>query len=157
MLIMSADSWRSLQNGLYRKFPEKASLIILEMGFDYGSNLGTSILGEKTTSSDTSLPNSLSSLPSPEQIAEVLTEVVKRVGWGVLTISGELKTGTSVSFAIDNCGFCVQSGASTYPCNFFRGTALGITSRFYSREYLSSTTCSIRNGVHHCEISLVRK
>jgi len=161
MLLMSADSWRSLQNGLYRKFPDKASLIILEMGFDYGSNLAAAILGENARSKKTSDASGHDDLPtsppSPNLIASILTETVRRVGWGVLSISGELQSGTAVSFTVDNCGFCAQTSSSDYPCNFFRGTALGIATRFYSKEYISSTSCANQNGLHQCKINLVSK
>lgn len=153
---MSTDSWKSLQAGLYRKFPENASLIILEMGFDYGTNLASSILGrgEQTTSSQES-ENVRSPIPSPKALEALFRETMVRVGWGVPSFSGDLQGGSSISFTVHNCGFC--SVGSKYPCNFLRGAIIGVATHVYSTKYLSSASCSDENQTHICEIRLAAK
>lgn len=152
MMLMSADSLKSLQAGLYRKFPDNAALILLEMGFDYGTNLASSILGkgESRSRAVEDVP-----LPSPTALGSLLRETMVRVGWGVLSISGDLESGASLSFTVDNCGFC--SPGSKYPCNFLRGAIIGLAVNVYSRKYLSSTSCTDENQSHVCTIRLTSK
>ncbi len=141
-------------------FRTKAPLIILEMGFEYGSNLANAISGtsegSKVSAPNLDLPEEFAPAP-PKLVAALLGEAVKRVGWGVLSMSGDLEKGTSISFIIDNCGFCVEASSSRYPCNFFRGATLGIATKFYMRQYVSSTSCLNQNGAHRCRINLVGK
>jgi len=157
MMLMSTDSWKSLQAGLYRKFPDNASLIILEMGFDYGTHLASAILGARD---DLRKPTEerhgiQSSIPSPQALGALLRETMLRVGWGVLSISGDLNSGSAISFRVENCGFC--STGTRYPCNFLRGAIVGLAVNVYSREYLSSASCSDKDQTHVCQIHLTSK
>jgi hypothetical protein len=152
---MSSDSWKSLQAGLDRKFPDSASLIMLETGFiDYGSNLAAAILCDEAATSP--CDNLESPPPSPKVLGALLRETMIRIGWGVVSISCDVESGTSVSFTVDNCTFC-SDDASRYPCNFLRGVTIGLATHLYSNKYISSTSCSVENREHVCKINLASK
>jgi hypothetical protein len=46
MLLLSSDAWKSLEDGIYSKYSSNGSLIILQMGFSYGSNIATKLASD---------------------------------------------------------------------------------------------------------------
>ena len=78
-----------------------------------------------------------------------------RVGWGVVSFTGDIDLGAHFSVTIKNCVFC--KAKHSYPCNFLRGVILGLATKMYRREYLSSTSCLVENEKHVCKIELTSK
>jgi hypothetical protein len=140
MLVMGSDSWRSLQDGLYRRFSTGASVIILEMGFSLGEMLFDA----------SSLDKSQSRTPSVQDLGDLLF----RTGCGNLHVSGEVERGSDLSLSIRNCVFCESEKAEEYKCNFVRGIALGLSTKLYKKEYKSYVVCSGDHQGHLCKITL---
>ena len=69
MLLLVSDAWESLEDGIYSKFSGSASLIILEMGFSYASNIAMKFAPPDTTEKIILDP-------------DFLMQLVSRVGWG---------------------------------------------------------------------------
>jgi hypothetical protein len=145
ILILSSDSWVSLVDGLYSKFADKAPLIILQMGFSYGSNLAMR-LGvldpetERTFTVDVML----------------LVEIMTKAGWGLVSFTADQSSGTEGSIVVKNCVFCKEK--DSYPCDFLRGVVLGLSTKMYDRQYIFSTSCGVDSaGKHICHIKLTSK
>jgi len=145
ILILTADAWVSLVDGLYSKFADKAPLIILQMGFSYGENLARRI-GVMD--------------PETERTFQVdsmfLVEIMTRAGWGLVSFEADQGSGTEGAIAVRNCVFCKDRGS--YPCDFLRGVVLGLATKMYGRQYISSTSCAVDGeGKHICHIQLTSK
>jgi hypothetical protein len=143
MLLLSSDAWESLENGIYSKFPTNAALIILQMGFSYGSNIAIKFAPPDSESEKIVLDPAF------------LAQVVLKAGWGIVSFTGDLDLGAHFSITIKNCVFC--NAKNSYPCNFLRGVMLGLATKMYRCEYLSSTSCIGENEKHVCKIELVGK
>jgi len=78
-----------------------------------------------------------------------------RVGWGVVSFAGDIDLGDHFSVTIKNCVFC--KAKHSYQCNFLKGVILGLGTKMYRREYLSSTSCLVENEKHVCKIELTSK
>jgi hypothetical protein len=143
MFLLSSEAWESLEDGIYSKFSDNAPLIILQMGFSFGSNLAMKFAPTGDESERIIL--------NPD----LLMELMSKVGWGIFAFTGDLDLGTHFSITIKNCVFCESK--NSYPCNFLRGIILGLASKMYRREYMSSTFCSVENGKHECSIEFSSK
>jgi hypothetical protein len=142
ILMLSSDSWVSLVDGLYSKFADKASLIILQMGFSYGSNLAMRLgvldpATERTFQVD----------------ATLLVEIMTKAGWGLVSFTADQYSGTQASIIVKNCVFCKEK--DSYPCDFLRGVILGLSTKMYDQHYISSTSCTVDSaGKHICHINM---
>jgi len=143
MFLLTSEAWDSLEDGIYSKFSSSAPLIILQMGFSFGSNLAMKLAPTGAESEKIILD------------PDFLGELMARVGWGIFAFTGDLEVGTRFSITIKNCVFCKPK--NSYPCNFLRGIILGLASKMYRREYISSTSCSAENGKHVCSIEFSSK
>jgi len=143
MLLLSSDAWMSLEDGIYSKFSNNGSLIILQMGFSYGSNIAMKLAPSDSEQERIILDPAF------------LTQVVMRAGWGIVSFTGDVDQGAHFSITIKNCVFC--NAKNSYPCNFLRGIMLGLATKMYRREYLSSTSCIVETEKHVCKIELVSK
>jgi len=141
VLFVGSDGWDSLQEGLYKKFSSGASVIILEMGFSYGSTASSQIPTD--TQSGESRARSFSSLCG----------LITNDGWGTLSVSGDIEEGSNIVIFVKNCVFCNKNHPA-YPCNFLRGVGLGLATSLYGQPYKSSSTCSIGKAEHFCKIEL---
>jgi len=142
ILILSSDSWVSLVDGLYSKFADKAPLIILQMGFSYGSNLAKrlGVLDPETKRTF-------------QVDATLLVETMTKAGWGLVSFTADQDFGTQASIVVKNCVFCKEK--DSYPCDFLRGVILGLSTKMYDQQYISSTSCTVdRDGKHICHINM---
>jgi len=145
MLMLSSDSWASLEDGIHSKFSGKGSLIILQMGFSYGSNIAEKI---GILNPDTGRTFQL----DPTLLVQIMT----KAGWGLISFTGDVDLGMHVSILVRNCVFCKEK--DSYPCDFLRGVILGLATRMFGREYLSSTSCVMdKDGRHTCQIEITSK
>jgi hypothetical protein len=145
MLMLSCDSWVSLEDGIYNKFPDKGSLIVMQMGFSYGSNLA-----EKIGTLDPKTGRTFRLDPT------YLVQIMTKAGWGLISFTGDLSRGTHFSITIRNCVFCKK--LHSYPCDFLRGVILGLATKMFGQEYLSSTSCGAdKDGEHVCHIEITAK
>jgi hypothetical protein len=146
MVILSADAVRSLQEGLYEKFSTGASVILLEMGFSYGSMLFKLLEGNAT-----STPES-----EPLTLRYVIQTLFKG-GFGKISFTGDSDSGKSLSFLVHNCAFC-EASVTENNCNFLRGVLSATMTGLFRRQYKTSGACSVQqNGDHACRIDLVGK
>ncbi len=143
MLLLTSDAWGSLEDGIYSKFSSNAPLIILQMGFSYGSKLAARLAPPDEESEKVTLDPTF------------LAQLMMKAGWGIVSYTGDIVLGDQSSITIKNCVFCKEK--NSYPCNFVRGTILGLATKMYRREYLSSTTCRVEDDKHVCKIELVSK
>jgi hypothetical protein len=127
ILILSSDSSVSLVDGLYSKFADKAPLIILQMGFSYGSNLAKrlGVLDPETKRTF-------------QVDAMLLVDIMTRAGWGLISSTANQDSGTQASIVVKNCVFCNEK--DSYPCDFLRGVVLGLSTEMYDQQYISSTS-----------------
>ena len=144
--MMSSGAWGSLQDGLFRKFSSGASVIILEMGFSYGSMLFDSLNKD-------AMANPESDAPSVRD----LEELMMKTGCGKLVMSGDLEKGSHLSLVAKSCVFCEGKNAEEYQCNFLRGIVLGLSTGLYAKQYKSVVKCSREADGHICKIELVGK
>lgn len=146
MIVLTSDAFLSLEEGLYRKFSTGASVIILEMGFSYGSVLFESLNKAAMASKDSDPPNEKS-----------LAELLMKTGCGKLSIEGDIEHGTELSFSVKNCAFC-GNRAHEFGCNFLRGIILGLSTGLYAKQYKSRVECvQERDGTRVCLIDLLGK
>lgn len=138
VLLVGSEGWDSLQEGLYKKFSTGASVIILEMGFSYGSTIASH--GSTEAQSGESRARSISNLCG----------LITDAGWGTLSLSGDLEEGSNVVVFVKNCVFCNKKHPS-YPCNFLRGVGLGLATVLYQQPYKSSSNCSTGKDEHFCK------
>jgi len=143
---MSSDAWGSLQEGLYRKFSTGASVIILEMGFSYGTMLFDSL-------NNAAMANHESEAPSLND----LEQLMMKTGCGKLKISGDLEKGSHILLVARSCVFCEGKNAVEYQCNFLRGIVLGLSTGLYAKQYRSLVNCSREADGHVCKIELIGK
>lgn len=144
MIILSADAFRSLEEGLYKKFSTGASVIILEMGTSYGSML-FDILEKKAKSSPDADPVSFRSI----------MQTLFHGGVGKIVPTGDLALGKEISFVIQNCAFCGIDTENN--CNLLRGILAGLMNSLYRRQHKTSLRCLFENGTHVCKIDLATK
>jgi hypothetical protein len=146
VLLMTSDALSSLQDGLYRKFSTGASVIILEMGFSYGSMLFESL-------------NQMATIKGPEADppnAKALVELMMKTGCGKLTIEGDTERGNNLTVTAKSCVFC-EGRSPDYTCNFLRGIVLGLSTGLYAKQYKSRVDCKQINNEHVCHIELLGK
>jgi len=146
MVLLASDAFSSLQDGLYRKFSTGASVIILEMGFSYGSVLFESLNRVAMTKGTEADPPNIKSL----------VELMMKTGCGKLTIEGDVERGSRLSVTAKNCVFC-EGRDPEYTCNFLRGIVLGLSTSLYAKQYKSEVDCKPINGEHVCRIELLGK
>jgi len=145
MIILSADAFRSLEEGLYKKFSTGASVIILEMGMSYGSML-FEILDKKAKASPEADPVNFRSA----------MQLLFNSGVGKISFTGDLDSGKEISFMISNCAFCDRDLIENN-CNLLRGVLIGLMNNLYRRQHKSSLKCSVQNGAHVCKVDLAGK
>ncbi|HYB03297.1 MAG TPA: hypothetical protein VED17_02465 [Nitrososphaerales archaeon] len=145
MVILSADAFRSLEDGLYKKFSTGASVIILEMGISYGSRL-FDILDKKAKSSPEADPVSFRSI----------MQILFNGGVGKISFAGDLDSGKEITFTVSNCAFCGRDTIESN-CNLLRGMLAGLMNSLYRRQHKSNLKCSTENGNHTCKIDLATK
>jgi len=142
---MNAEAMKSLEEGLYRKFSTGASVIILEMGFSYGSMLYDQ-LDKKSKLGPEAEPLSF----------RLIMQILFKDGLGKITATGDTDSGKLLLFKVANCAFC-DAKISDVNCNFLRGILAAMMTGLYRRPYKSSIKCFILDGAHSCEIELVGK
>ncbi len=146
MVILTSDAFLSLEEGLYKKFSTGASVIILEMGFSYGSVLFESLNMAAAAHKD-------SDPPSEKSLADLLM----KTGCGKLSIDGDIEHGARLSFSIKNCVFC-GNRVHQFSCNFARGIIHGLSTGLYAKQDKSTVECvQDKDGAHLCLIGLIGK
>lgn len=146
MVILTSDAFVSLEEGLYRKFSTGASVIILEMGFSYGSVLFESLNKAAMANKDLDPPNEKS-----------LADLLMKTGCGKLSIEGDIERGSRLSFSVKNCAFCGKR-IHELGCNFLRGIIVGLSAGLYAKQYKSTVECvQGKDGAHVCLIGLIGK
>jgi predicted hydrocarbon binding protein len=145
MVILSADAFRSLEDGLYKKFSTGASVIILEMGISYGSRL-FDILDKKAKTSPDADPVSFRNI----------MQILFNGGVGKISFSGDLDSAREMTFTVSNCAFCGRDAVESN-CNLLRGMLTGLMNSLYRKQHKSNLKCSTENGNHFCKIDLTAK
>jgi len=150
---MSSEAWSALRKEMYSKFSSGAEVILLDMGKSYGSKLVVS-LSEALTEEDKLSYGSSASRLDPRDFSRMVT----MTGWGRVTISGDLETGSHISVSVANCVFCEGEDDVVLGCPFLKGVSLGIATSLYKAPfYIFSSCVNEQSRKHVCKFELSRK
>ncbi len=139
VFMLSAKGWSLLAKKIHSSFDSGGDVIFFEMGQHYGSSIA---LGIKKEGDDY------------EGTIHKLIQSAAFSGWGKVSISGNLPSGTHLSLRLDNCVFCVDRKSSKPSCNFFRGMLSGIAQILYVRSFKVIEEQCMASGNQCCRFVL---
>jgi len=138
--LMRKRDWQSLQDALYDTFLKGAPPLLFELGHRLGASVGRDLVRFSGT---------------PKASLTQLDEVSRTLGWGMVSVGGELVHGTMLTFTIRESPFCVAETPlvkSKYSCHMLRGMVSGIAEEVYGWPYSSLERECVHDGRDSCKI-----
>jgi predicted hydrocarbon binding protein len=129
MQILPAVRWSKLKEALAQEIDEYAPLALTVIGSTLGSAFVEKMIDE---------------IGEPEALAKHLTDVATAAGWGVVSMTGDIRYGSRYVVTVANCAFCEKEElASTPQCSFLEGILKGMARSVYGTPHkVSEERCS---------------
>jgi len=137
--LMRKRDWQLLQDALYDTFLKGAPPLLFELGLRLGSSVGRDLVRISR---------------EPGVILSNLEDVARVLGWGTLSVEGDLARGTKVTFKIRESPFCIESQLeqNMRSCHLVEGLVTGICEEIYGWPCSAFEEKCARNGNESCEI-----
>ena len=145
--LIPSDSWATIRDGLHERFGSGAWIILRGMGQSSGQFIAKQV---KMTAA--AAPTS-SQETTPGELFTSLSKLAAIVGWGKVSIWGDLSSGREVVVTIRNCPFCEQLRVTgEEECYFYAGVVQGVVDELYGGSHNArETRCRAKMG-DVCEI-----
>jgi predicted hydrocarbon binding protein len=129
MQILPAVRWSKLKEVLSQEIDEYAPLALTVIGSALGSTFVERMMDE---------------VGDPEALAKHLADLATAAGWGVVSMTGDVRYGSRYVVTVANCAFCEKEElASTPQCSFLEGILKGMAGRVYGTPHkVSEERCS---------------
>src|SRR5579859_1613127 len=90
---------------------------------------------------------------TPAQLLTSLVNLAAIVGWGKISLGGDLASGKEITLAIKNCPFCAQLGVTgEESCEFYERVSQGVIDEWYGVSHdVRDPQCRAKEG-DVCEI-----
>jgi predicted hydrocarbon binding protein len=138
--LMRKRDWQSLQDALYDTFLRGAPPLLFELGHRLGQSVGRDLMRLRG---------------KPGTIIAQLEEVSRTLGWGIVSVHGDLARGSKLTFTIHESPFSVAESpmeGNTRACHMLCGIMGGIAEEVYGWPCSSFEQSCIRNGNDACKI-----
>jgi predicted hydrocarbon binding protein len=115
--LMRKKDWQLLQDAIYDTFLRGAPPLLFELGRRLGASVGRDL---REISRE------------PGVVLAHLEEVSRALGWGILSVHGDLARGARLKFKIQESPFCVGGSLlekDTYSCHLVTGLMAGYVRR----------------------------
>ncbi len=138
--LLRRRDWQSLQEAFYDTFRKGAPPLVFELGRRLGSSVADDLmrLGGK-----------------PGAALSQFSEVSRALGWGDISVDGDLSRNPSMTFTVRESPFCVANTSlenNRDSCHMIRGMMSGIAEEFYGWPCSSSEVECVRDGFDCCKI-----
>jgi predicted hydrocarbon binding protein len=143
VLLFTAHAWGILEDSLESTLLKAADPFLFEMGCVYGKALA---LDYGSVTDD------------PERLRGYFEYLGLAAGWGRMTLSGDLRSGSKVTVKVENCVFCKSRNLSVSrarSCQFLLGVAKGIVDTVFDSWHSATEPKCTTRGDECCEIVLV--
>jgi predicted hydrocarbon binding protein len=138
--LMRKSDWQSLQDALYDTFLRGAPPLLFELGHRLGSSVGRDLMKISR---------------KPGRILAHLQEVSRALGWGILSVDGNLPRSAKLTFKVQESPFSVADSPlakNADSCHLLTGLVAGISEELYGWPCSSFEQKCVRNGNDYCEI-----
>lgn len=138
--LMRKKDWKSLQDALYDTFLRGAPPLLFELGHRLGSSVGRDLMRLEDR---------------PGAILSQLEEVSRTLGWGMVSVQGDLARGSKLTFVVRESPFSVAEsplGKNTESCHMLVGMMTGIAEEIFGWPCSSVEQRCARDGGDACKI-----
>ncbi len=121
MEVFPVIQWAKLKERLTKEIDEYAPLALAIIG----SMLGSAFVGEL-----------MDEIGEPEILMKHLADLAAASGWGVISMTGDVRYGSKYVVAVANCVFCEGAELASNPrCNFVEGILKGIADSVFGTPH----------------------
>jgi predicted hydrocarbon binding protein len=138
--LMRKKDWQALQDALYETFLRGAPPLLFELGHRLGSSVGRDLMRLRE---------------KPGAMLSQLESVSRNLGWGIITVDGDLAHGSKLTFTVRESPFCVADSPlvrNTNSCHMLEGLMGGIAEEVYGWPCVSVEQRCTRDGSECCKI-----
>ena len=140
MQVIPAIKWVELKEKLTQETHEYAPLVVVRLG----AALGSAFIEEM-----------MSELSDPESLAKHLSDLAAAAGWGVISMTGDLRYGSRYTVAVANCVFCHDEDLASAPqCGVLEGILKGMADRVYGTPHKVREDRCAAMGEALCQLSV---